>query len=290
MTFKPTRLTEFETNTAPDEEHGEPDPALLSDEEVAEPPYKFPWNNKSLSSADDSRLDHLLELVVHEINTNGYTEKYRQAYCWLSQRMNTLGLLAPAFRPRPTIPWNSTEQTSDHLLIQRDRIVIDCHWLYSTKSRVYSKEAVWSSIVNPRLTLQTERIEKFASTKLRNEYRADSLLELTEFQQAQMAALKGSNMREAFSALNALVASGSGKTTARFKKIDKAIREWSCKQPRFEPHYEKYRAYALAIEVLDKPTIRQVSQLAGFILGKKPLSDSSARNAVKFLRRLIEKI
>ena len=263
----------------------------LTDDGVAESSYKFLWDEKSLSSVSDSQLPAALAQIVARIDKESYTPRYRQAYCLISQKMNTLTLMAPAFRPQPTIPWKPSEQTEAHLLIQRDRIVIDCHWLYFTKARVYAQESTWKGILNPKLKLQTERIEKFASTKLRNEYRCESILNLTEFQQVQMAALRGDRVREAFRAFGSMTTTELGtKTPARLKKIDRAIREWTESQPRFEKYYEKYRAYAMAKELLHSPTVSQTSKLAGYIMGAKPLSETGARQAMQHLEKIISKI
>ena len=253
--------------------------------------YRFPWSELIAPLTQDS-LAEALKDVVEKIRDQpcGYVQ-HRDTYCMLSLAMNQLGLQAPAFRDLPPFPVkNGMGWSSEHLLIQRDRIVIDCHWLYCKKSKVYATENAWTSIVNPKLKLQTVKIEKFAATNLKDDYRAESIMELTKFQQAQMAALRGAEMKKAFIDLGAMVSEPSGgRTMARFKKIDRSIREWCCSQPRFEKHYGKYRAYALAREILENSSIPMMAKLSGFIMGAKPLSDSSARQTVAFLERLTSK-
>jgi hypothetical protein len=125
-----------------------------------------------------------------------------------------------------------------HMLIQRDRVVIDCHWLYTTKSKVYAKEGTWRGLVNPKLTLQTKRIEQFAATKLRNESRADEVLELRPFQQVQMAAMRGRCVQAAFKNLGDAVVDGSGgRTPSRFRKLTAKLQDWADSQPRFQKLY-----------------------------------------------------
>lgn len=253
--------------------------------------YSFPWSSP-IGAGSQADLAAQLDEVVLKIQDEpwGYIRN-RDLYCMLALSLNELGLQAPAFRPSPTIPWLASEQTAEHLLIQRDRIAIDCHWLYCTKSRVYASEGNWSGLVNPKLGLQMTRIEKFAATKLSNDYRADDLMGLTELQQAQMAAIKSAKMQENFKALGAMVVGAGGvRTASRFKRIDRAIREWCSSQPRFEKHYGKYRAYARAVELLDRPSVQQIATLAGYIAGEKPLSESSARQTLAVLRRLISGI
>lgn len=154
--------------------------------------------------------------------------------------------------------------------------------------QVYAKEGAWAGLVNPKLSLQTLKIEKFASVKMRNSYRADDVLNLHQLQQAQMAAIRGKNMQEKFKALGAMVSGPSGtKTASQFKQIDRAIVAWCSSQLRFERHYDKYRAYAMACELLENPTIPQIALLAGYIMGTKPLSESSARQTLSKLVRLV---
>jgi hypothetical protein len=253
--------------------------------------YSFPWSSP-FGVATQVELSNQLDEVLLKIQTQpwGYI-RHRNLYCMLVLSMNTLGLQAPAFRHNPTIPWQASEQTTEHMLIQRDRIVIDCHWLYCTKSKMYANEGQWRGLVNPKLRLQTDRIEKFAATKVRNDYRANDLMKLTQFQQAQMAAIRNTQMQSNFRTLGAMVTGAGGvRTMGHFKRIDRAILEWSCSQSRFEKHYGKYRAYAMAYQLLDNPTRKQVAQLAGFIIGERPLNDSSARRTIAHLAQLTAKI
>jgi len=146
-------------------------------------------------------------------------------------------------------------------------------------------------MLNPKLSLQTARIEQFAATGVGNAYRANSILNLNQLQQAQMAAIRDEEMQKSFKALGAMVTGPAGKRTlSHFKRVDRAILEWSNSQPRFEKHYDKYRAYAMAAALLEKATVPQLAKLAGFILGKKPLSDSSARQTIAMLEKLVPKV
>jgi len=254
--------------------------------------YFFPWS-ELIKSTSQVELTESLEEVIQKMREEvfGYF-RHRETYCMLSLAMNRLGLQAPAFRQQPAFPQRKGgEWPPEYLLIQRDRVVIDCHWLFCTKSKVYAQESKWRGIVNPKLKLQTQRIEEFACTMLTNEYRADSIFNLTEFQQAQMAALKGQEMNQRFRGLGEMVTNSAGKrTVARFKKIDRAIREWSISQPRFEKHYPKYRALALASELLEEPTQTRLAMLVGLILGEAPLSNSTIQQSRAVLDRLITKI
>ncbi len=249
--------------------------------------YSFPWS--CFERPDQEELAPWLDEVVMKINSDedGYM-RHRDVYCMLSLAMNLLGLQAPAFRPQPTIPWLADARTFEHMVIQRDRIVIDCHWLFCTKSKVYATEGTWRGIVNPKLTLQTERIEMFAATKLRNDSRADEILQLDTFQQAQMAAMRGAQVQKAFKSMGTAAISASGeRVPTRFRQITRKLQNWANSQPRFAKLYPKYRAYAIALELLEKPSIKQVSQLAGLILGEPPLTESTATQTLRKLKGLI---
>lgn len=252
--------------------------------------YSFPWSTL-LSSETQENLSAAMDDLVLDINRrpDGYM-RHRDIYCMLSQAMNVMKKQAPAFRPKVIIPWHASKRTNVHLVIQRDRVVIDCHWLYSTESKVRAAEGAWRRIVKPTEPLQTARIEEFAATKISNDYRADSTLKLTEFQQAQMSAMQGKRIQGAFKELGALVADSTGaRTASRFRKIERAIGEWCSRQPRLEKQYDKYRAYAVAAELLTSPSVPNIAQLAGFILGVPPLSESSARQTLKTLLGIVAK-
>ncbi len=250
--------------------------------------YCFPWSS-SLGRQEQIVLAVWLDEIVAKIEASKRYIRHRDIYCLLSLAMNTLGLQAPAFRPQPMIPWRSEERTLEHMLIQRDRIVIDCHWLYCTKSKVYATEGSWRGIVNPKLSLQTDRIEEFAATKLRNDSRADEILELKPFQQLQMAAMRGAKVQKAFKDLGAAVTDATGRRTpTHFRKVTSKLQEWSDTQPRFAKLYRKYRAYAMALELIEMPTTRQVAQLAGLILGEPPLAASTATQTLLKLKAIIK--
>jgi hypothetical protein len=250
--------------------------------------YNFPWRS-SLRNLDQSELATLLDEVVLQIEAgnDGYM-RHRDTYCRLSLAMNELGLQAPAFRPQPTIPWETDLRTSEHMVVQRDRIAIDCHWLFCSESKVYATEGKWRGIVNPKLTLQTERIEKFAATKLRNDSRAEEILQLNTFQQVQMAAMRGAQVQKAFKSMGTVAIDASGvRVPSRFRQITRKLQNWANSQPRFAKLYPKYRAYAIALELLEEPSIKQVSQLAGLILGEPPLTESTATQTLRKLNDLI---
>lgn len=249
--------------------------------------YCYPWSNTA-KSYEQNELATWLDKVVMKIEAGESYMRHRDIYCMLSLALNTLGLQAPAFRPLPPIPWHADERTPEHMVLQRDRIVIDCHWLHCTNSKVYATEGVWRGIVNPKLTLQTSRIEKFAATKLRNESRADEILELKLFQQVQMAAMRGTKVHQAVKALGvAVIDSKGGRTPAHFRQKTRKLQEWADTQPRFAKLYPKYRAYAMALELLESATTKQVAQLAGLILGEPPLADSTAAQTLVKLKSIV---
>lgn len=248
--------------------------------------FRFPWSSVQ-GTVEQPELAELLEELVARINGGDGYQRHRMSFCTLSLAMNILGLKAPAFRPQPTIPKLASDQTPEHLLIQRDRIVIDCHWLYATKSKVYATEGTWRGMMNPKLALQMSRIEQFAATKLRNDSRADEILELNSFQQIQMAAMRGSKVQQAFQALREGKVDSTGhRTPARFRRITAKLQDWTDSQARFEKLYPKYRAYAMALELLEAPTTEQVAQMAGLILGEPPLSYTTAAQTLAKLKEL----
>jgi hypothetical protein len=258
--------------------------ALLDDK------YSFPWV-AMVGTPSQAELMAEFDKLVMQIES-GYVSYMasREVFCMLSLALNSTQLQAPAFRPQPPIPRTAADRTAEHLVIQRDRIVIDCHWLHCTKSKVCASEGAWRGIVEPSQELQVERIERFAATKIANDYRAESVLSLSVFQQTQLVAIRGNAVHQAFKNLRTMVIDGAGqRTAARFKRIERAISDWSSSQPRFGQLQKKYRAYAMASELLPGAPVTQKAHLAGMILGEPVLSESAARQTLKTLERLISR-
>lgn len=233
-----------------------------------------------------------LEMLVGSVRNGAEYSTVRQRYCSLSIALNEKGVLAPAFRPYPAIPSLASSRTPVHMTLLRDRIVIDCHWLHFRHElvKVTREEAQWIGLLALDRPFDWVRVSAFAATGINAIHRADSLLYLSIRQQCQMLALKGADVAERAARLFRGNRLSKSRTPPAIVRIRQAINRWCEKDKRVLRYEEKYLAYATSLYLLGVDrTILETAELAGFILGEAPLSESGARSTIaKLLRRLPE--
>jgi hypothetical protein len=255
-------------------------PSLDSVDEIVIPAskYAFPTPELELYKEWDSGdiIDNLDSLSKTADKINQYLFS-RNAFCALSIELNNRKLIAPAFRPSPTIPKIVKQYSDAYLAIQRDRLVIDCHWLHSRNEKVSVTENKWRGLLDSRKDFQYEKIYEFVCTSIKNEYRADGTLRLTRRQQCQLAALRGNKTRMQFDKLTTSDREkGKPRTPPRLEVIELGINHWCEIDRRVEKYRPQYFAIAKATELLgDGATAGHIGELTGLILGEKPLSERS---------------
>lgn len=258
-------------------------------DEITAPANKYVFPISELEPYKEWELEDILINLDKISRISRKIDKYplvRKAFCDLSIELNFRGLMAPAFRPSPTIPFGIKKFSEAHLAIQRDRLVIDSHWLHFRKERVSIAEVNWRGLLDTRKDFQYEKVAEFVSTSIRNEYRADAILRLTLRQQCQLAALRGNKTREQFDKLiKSERGEGKVRTPPRLEKVELAINHWCEIDCRVEKYRPQYLAIAKATELLgDGATAKHIGELTGLILGEKPLSERSIlakRNKLK---------
>lgn len=179
-------------------------PSSDSVDEIVTPASKYAFPTLELEIYKEWESE---DILIHLDSLSRASKKIgqylfiRKVFCALSIELNCRGLIAPVFRSSPAIPKGINKFSEAHLAIQRDRLVIDCHWLHSRKERVSISEVNWRGLLDTRKDFQYEKVAEFVSTSIRNEYRADAILRLTLRQQCQLAALRGNKTREQFDKL-----------------------------------------------------------------------------------------
>lgn len=252
----------------------------------------FPLYDSGLfSGLDDADLKEKLEdLMSGNMSSETYSS-VRSQYCELSMELNLRGLWAPAFRPSITIPYIQKARTDAHLLVHRDRLVIDCHWIHTKKMKI-NPEPFWRPLFkNPIFSI--ELAEEFALRELASDYRAEKILGLTKFQQLQLQTLKGSEVIARKKSLIKHFRDKDGKLVAtELQAITAVIDRWCEVQPRIRSQRDKYVAHAearLLLEVVGTWTWRELAGLAGLILGGKPLGDKTVSDFMRNLDQRVDK-
>ncbi len=214
----------------------------------------------------------------------------REEYLAASFELNRRGLVAPAFRPTPSIPPASRGQQGVHMIIQRDRIVIDAHWLFCRGIRPDSNEHKWENLIGAA-EMDWDLVSDFAAAKIKSEFRASSILGLTTQVQCQLVALRGETVQNRFKQLAVGDMSGSKRVPPRYEIVRLCINRWCELDRRMPRHASKYLAYAKACELLGPSArISEVSRLAALIIGSPPLSDRTANSVIRKLEAKVREL
>lgn len=252
--------------------------------------YKFPPSTDADHEHKSSaQLAEELEQLVDGIQAPDDYVKVRDRYCAISVALNQRGLLAPAFREFPKISAHALKRGNEQMLIQRDRIVIDCHWLFCRAEVVEIYEGQWKGLLKRGKPLDMDRLATFAATKIKNESRAYGTLRLTDRQQCQLVALRGDSIGAQFKHLTVSTYSRSARVPSTMEPVERAINRWCEKDRRMVAHRSKYLAYAKAKALLGPGAlIFEIAELAGLIMGDPPLQESAARLTLKKLAKKMD--
>lgn len=260
--------------------------ALVDKVDCPKDKYTFPIFKEK--PCEDWKSEDIVDYLESQLLEN--VDQYlviRESFCALSLELNNRKLLAPAFRPNPIIPYGLKDHSEAQLTIQRDRIVIDCHWLHCRDERVTTSEIKWKGLLDPKRDFQYEKVCEFASTSLKNEYRADAILRLTPRQQFQLVALRGNKAIEQFSKLTKSIREkGKPRVPPRLETIELGINNWCEKDSRVEKYHSQYLSIGKSTELLGEgASIKQIAELTGLMLGQKPLSESTMRSKLHNLKK-----
>ncbi len=245
--------------------------------------YSFESVDARVLALTQAELLEELESVLESFKSPSDYPAIRQSYCSLSIALNERGMLAPAFRRYPSIP-KKGERDEHQLLMQRDRVFIDTHWLFTREERLSASdgERNWEDLVNLRKPFNWEMAESFASANINNDYRAGSIFNMTPLQQSQTLSFRTSSFYARWDTIKKGRGSGPTRQRGVLQLVGSALNQWGEVNVRLKK--ETYRAYAMSVLLLGPDGLqRQVAALAGFILGEIPLKESRARKILKTL-------
>lgn len=252
------------------------------------PAYSFPTVQDDGSTQASLRDE--IESLVYGMKTSADYMTIRERYCAVSVMLNQRGQWAPAFRPDVAVPYKKAERLPVHMLVLRDRIVLDCHWLHSRGERVSSRESNWRNLIKLTAPFSFEVAADFAQRSITVEARAEEILGLTIVQQAQLRGLRGQAMQDRISAIDKSRKVDRKRVPSHMEMAEIAINTWCGRDRRIVSQREKYLAVARAealLQGIGLATWAQRAALAALIEGTPPLSVTTYRDLVA---KIIKKI
>ena len=248
-----------------------------------EPTYSFPVGHNGLDGlVTDKQVDLLSAVVESWMKHNNYM-RIRDEYCRLSISLNHSTLLAPAFRPFPTIPFLKKNQSESDKVLHRDRVVIDCHWLRCRNELVVPRDKEYGPLFDVSVPFSFNLAASFACENWSSKHRAEEALILTPWQQPQLLSMQDEAVRNRRKEAEEGIGRGVDRRQPKIVLVRKTIREWCRKDKRIIPHLKTYEDLWLARELLgDGASMNEIAKLGGMIAGVPPLSEKSIRDKLAF--------
>lgn len=240
--------------------------------------YSFPILGDSDDKFETVNLAKIMSDLVESWEKHRDYMQIRDAYCNLSIAMNHEGLFAPAYRAYPTIHRHASRRPKDYHIIQKDRLVIECHWLCCRQESVVTRDQKYQPLFDVNQPFPFDLSEKFACENWSNKHRADDALYLTAQQQSQLFALQGDIVRERRVLAMDGIKEVKPRVPPKVKVVRLVLRKWGEKKSVIVAQYEAYEGLWLARELLDKDASRrEIAKLGGLITGTSPLDESTVR-------------
>jgi len=293
MISKPTRLTEFETS--PPALHIVTQPSTATPEKpttAVTPPflkgYNFPVRAMPVTTIDHETLKRSLSELASKITGLHEYFKFRHEWCELHLQINEYGMWAPGFRPWPKLPQKPRDNCAeyDHA-IQRDRLVIESHWLQSRKElvNVDLKRETWIPLFDHAAPFDFDLAERFAQQVWSDHYRTGEVLCLTPLQQCQMFSLRTNNMKMHMKSFSQSSRGADNRSIQSPRSVIRtALAQWKERQPNLG-NLDQLLSRAEAMYYLGKDSsATQVARLAGLISGTRPQDAKTVSQSLKRLK------
>ncbi len=250
--------------------------------------YSFPKPSEAQAMTDHSKLVQKLRGLASGITSHSAYNSVRDEWCALHLRANLGCLWPPGFRPWPKLPQRPREQCteSDHAL-QRDKLVIDAHWLHVRNEKVIidaAREPMWSALFDHGAPFDFPLAEKFAQQAWSDDFRASVVLTLTAFQQSQMCAMRTDGHKEHMASFRKITYGADRKRVQSPDTIvRRALADWRERQPNLGDLRRLFARAEAKYYLGPSASGAQIAQLAAMILAEPP---QSARTVVKSLEGL----
>lgn len=221
-------------------------------------------------SHDQLRLE--LEAIYGTTKAEDYS-KVRDRILALELAINNHRSWSPYARPSFSIPPRPKDRKDIHKFIQQDRVLIDCHWLHLTCKKQAVKETRWQPLVDSRVAFPLELAKEFGHRAIKSAMRADEILCLSPFQQAQLRTIVGTKMLQTRKKAYSAIPGGH----SPLGKMLCTINQWASHDPRV--NVEKYQALGRAMVLLDgtKHTNSELGAMVGLFLAQPPIKENTLR-------------
>jgi hypothetical protein len=264
-----------------------PAPLFATAPSAARSGYSFPTSAVVQVTADHSKHAHRLHELAARITSHSAYDSVRQEWCALHLQINTLGLWAPGFRPWPKLAQKPRDKCTDHEhAIQRDRLVIESHWLHAHKEfvNVDTTRNKWIALFDHAKPFDFDLAEQFAQQVWGNNHRTQEVLGLTPYQQCQMFSLRTDSTKKHMESFSKPTRGPDNRRIPSPQAVIRtALASWRERQPNLGNN-DRLLARAQAKYYLGETASgAQVARLAGFISGTPPQDAKTVAQSLKGL-------
>lgn len=247
---------------------------LASPESEKKFKYEFPCKGDLEIEQDQYSLCAALSNVVGKITNPHLYPNYREEYCRLSILLNKVRLWAPGFRSYPVNLYGNSGLEVQNL-IQRDRIIIDLHWLHERGECLIPNESTWASLFDASKPFNFEKAEQFAQRPYTDDVRANEILSIPPRLQLQLRAMREKEIEQRIKDYSTSRRQRGSAESSRISQeaIDlKAINHWADKKPVIRKHVEKHKANAKAQALMSSSlySFSDMCELSAVMRGEKP--------------------
>lgn len=229
-----------------------------------------------------------LEALAHRISEMSSYEDARTELCALHFQLNLEGKIAPAFRPRAKVI--KARNDSIYMLMHRDQIVIDCHWLHTNMSEagLLCHNDKHRRLIHKVRAFDIPEAWAFAMEKWTDEHRATNIFSLSTLHQCQTLSLRSTVVAD-----RAVQATGGKNSRDKSVKgligrVRQALNDWASRDRRITPHLTDYVNLWLARHLLSaSSTPREVGQLVALMQGGRHRDDATTRDKLAKLDRAL---
>lgn len=226
-----------------------------------------------------------LQALAGELRQHGDYLAVRDEYCSLSVQLNCDGKLAPAFRAKVKPGRKFGDPV--YMLIHRDQIVIDSHWLHSGKQMVDTEEDELRPLFDLAGPFLFDLAWVFAQKKWSDEYRVNEGLRLTPFQQCQLAALRSPDVQKRLDMIEKGAIVGKRRFPSPKAKFVQALGEWCERDRRITAHRDSYIATWMARQMLGSgASVSLVAKLVALSLGEEQQDNKTIRSREKNIAKI----
>lgn len=243
----------------------------------------FAFPNPGVQIEDPHReLREVMEAYQASVHYRGVRERY----CAVSLALNEEQRMAPAFRrqpkPRPVVAGKG----KDDLLLHKDRLVIDLHWLWVRNIGVGTAKPQYARLLDSSAPFDFALAASFASENWSSEERATEQFALSDSVQWELATLKSRAHKDAHRMIFDGGRDGSKRVPSKSSFVRRAVARWAEESRPIRDQQAAYLHLWIAREMLGAgASAKRVGGLAALMCGRSPLDASTVRAKLKGLDR-----